>query len=416
MSKDARSILHMDLDSFFVSVERLKDPSLLGKPVIVGGVGQRGVVSSCSYEARKYGVHSAMPGGQAHRLCPHGIFLPGDSAAYSKYSRMVTEVIADSAPLFEKASVDEFYVDLTGMDKYFGSYKWSTELRQKIIKETGLPISFGLSINKMLAKMATNDAKPNGQLMIERGKEQDFLDPKNVSRIPHVGEKLCELLNKMNIHTIRELREVPVENLIKIYGKTGTMLWNRARGISTSPVANYREEKSISIERTFDTDTTNLEFLQSALFVLTEKLSYDLRKLNRLTSCITVKVRYDDFSTTSRQQTVDYSLSSKYLIEMSAALFGSLYDTTRPVRLIGVRFSQLIHSNVQFDLFNDREEENNLYKAIDAVKGKYGTGKLILARGIDLGNVKRNRDVSGEMKEQVNRETSVSTKTRKEEQ
>ncbi len=415
MSIEGRTILHMDLDSFFVSVERLKDPSLLGKPVIVGGVGHRGVVSSCSYEARKYGVHSAMPGGKAHSLCPHGIFLPGDSAAYSKYSRMVTQIIADTAPLFEKASIDEFYVDLTGMDKYFGSYKWSSELRQKIIAETGLPISFGLSVNKMLAKMATNDAKPNGQLMIERGKEQDFLDPKPVSKIPFVGEKLCESLNKMKVFSIYELRQMPIENLIKIYGKTGTMLWNRARGISHSPVANFREEKSISVERTFDTDTNDIDFLQSALFVLTEKLSYDLRKLNRLTSCITVKVRYDDFTTTSRQHTVDYSLSSKYLIETGATLFKDLYDTSRQVRLIGIRFSQLIHSNTQFELFNDREEENNLYKAIDAVKGKYGTNKLILARGIDLGNVKRNRDVQGEMKEQVNRETSISSKPRKEE-
>ena len=403
----------MDLDSFFVSVERLKDPSLLGKPVIVGGVGARGVVSSCSYEARKYGVHSAMPGAKAHKLCPHGIFLPGDSSSYSKYSRMVTQIIADTSPLFEKASIDEFYVDLTGMDKYFGSYKWSSELRQKIIKETGLPISFGLSINKMLAKMATNDAKPNGQLMIERGKEQDFLDPKPVGKIPHVGEKLQESLKRMNINTIYELRQMPIDNLMKIFGKTGTMLWNRARGISNSPVANYREEKSISVERTFDMDTTDIEFLQSALFVLTEKLSYDLRKLNRLTSCITVKVRYDDFSTTSHQHTVDYSLSSKYLIEMSAALFKTLYETGRPVRLIGVRFSHLIHSNTQFELFNDREEENNLYKAIDTVKSKYGTSKLILARGIDLGNVKRNRDISGEMKEQVNREISISSKPQK---
>ena len=403
----------MDLDSFFVSVERLKDPSLFGKPVIVGGVGARGVVSSCSYEARKYGVHSAMPGAKAHKLCPHGIFLPGDSSSYSKYSRMVTQIIADTSPLFEKASIDEFYVDLTGMDKYFGSYKWSSELRQKIIKETGLPISFGLSINKMLAKMATNDAKPNGQLMIERGKEQDFLDPKPVGKIPHVGEKLQESLKRMNINTIYELRQMPIDNLMKIFGKTGTMLWNRARGISNSPVANYREEKSISVERTFDMDTTDIEFLQSALFVLTEKLSYDLRKLNRLTSCITVKVRYDDFSTTSHQHTVDYSLSSKYLIEMSAALFKTLYETGRPVRLIGVRFSHLIHSNTQFELFNDREEENNLYKAIDTVKSKYGTSKLILARGIDLGNVKRNRDISGEMKEQVNREISISSKPQK---
>jgi DNA polymerase-4 len=406
MSIDNRTIVHMDLDSFFVSVERLKDPSLLGKPVIVGGVGKRGVVSSCSYEARKYGVHSAMAGGKAHTLCPHGIFLPGDSAAYSKYSRIVTQIISDTAPLFEKASIDEFYVDLTGMDKYFGSYKWSTELREKIMRETNLPISFGLSTNKMLAKMATNDAKPNGQLMIERGREQEFLDPKPVSKIPHVGEKLCESLNKMNIRTIYDLRQMPVENLMNIYGKTGIMLWNRARGISGTEVVSYREEKSISVERTFDADTTDTEFLHAALFVLTEKLSYDLRKLNRLTACITVKVRYDDFSTTSRQHTVDYSLSSKYLIETSATLFKSLYEAGRPVRLIGVRFSQLIYSGTQFQLFDDREEETNLYKAIDSVKNKYGAHKLILARGIDLGNVKRNRDVQAEMKEQVNRETS----------
>jgi len=409
MSIDSRTILHMDLDSFFVSIERLKDPSLLDKPVIVGGVGARGVVSSCSYEARKYGVHSAMAGGKAHQLCPHGIFLPGDSAAYSKYSRMVTQIIADTAPLFEKASIDEFYVDLTGMDRYFGEYKWSSELRQKIIRETGLPISFGLSVNKMMAKMATNHAKPNGQFMIERGREQDFLDPQPVGKIPFVGEKLEESLKRMNIHTIYELRMMPVENLIKIFGKTGTMLWNRARGISDSPVANFREEKSVSVERTFDSDTTDIEFLQSALFVLTEKLSYDLRKLNKLTGCVTVKVRYDDFTTTSKQHTVDYSLSSKYLIERSADLFKELYDTSRQVRLIGVRFSQLINSNMQFDLFNDRAEENSLYKAIDAVKGKYGTSKLILARGIDMGNVKRNNDVSGEMREEVNRETSKSS-------
>ena len=406
MLDSGRTILHMDLDSFFVSVERLKDPSLNGKPVIVGGVGARGVVSSCSYEARKYGVHSAMPGGQAHRLCPHGIFLPGDHAAYSKYSRIVTEIIADAAPLFEKASVDEFYVDLTGMDKYFGAYKWSSDLRQKIIKETGLPISFGLSVNKMLAKMATNDAKPNGQLMIERGREQEFLDPKSVGKIPFVGEKLEESLNKMGIRTIYDLRQMPVENLINIFGKTGTALWNRSRGYSDSPVANYREEKSISVERTFDTDTTDVEFLLSALFVLTEKLSYDLRKLNRLTSCITVKIRYEGFVTTSRQHTVDYSLSSKYLIENATTLFHQLYESGRPVRLIGIRFSGLVYSGTQYTLFDDKEEENKLYSAIDIVKNKYVTNKLILARGIDLGNVKRNRDVQAMMKEQVNRENS----------
>jgi DNA polymerase IV len=401
-----RTILHMDLDSFFVSVERLKDPSLLGKSVIVGGTGGRGVVSSCSYEARQMGVHSAMPGGQAHRLCPQGIFLSGDYAAYSHYSRLVTQIIADAAPLFEKASIDEFYIDLTGMDRFFGAYKWSKELRQKIIKESGLPISFGLSCNKMMAKMATNDAKPNGELMIARGMEQAFLDPKPVSKIPFVGDKLCESLHRMQIYTVAELRAMPIEHLVKIYGKTGYMLWNRARGISTGAVSNHHEEKSVSVERTFDKDTADIAFLKSALFVLTEKLSYDLRKLNRLTGCVTVRVRYDDFTTTSRQHSIDYSLSTRYLIEQAALLFDALYEAGRPVRLVGVRYSQLIYAHAQYSLFDDRAEENNLYKAIDQIKSKYGTSKLMLARGVDMGNVKRNQDALGAMKEQTNRERS----------
>ena len=402
-----RSILHLDLDSFFVSVERLKDPSLLGKPVIVGAVGNRGVVSSCSYEARKLGVHSAMSTIKARQLCPHGVYLPGDSAAYSQYSRLVTQIIMDTSPLYEKASIDEFYIDLTGMDKYFGAYKWSQELRQKIIKETRLPISFGLGSNKMIAKMATNAAKPNGELHIQHGQEQAFLDPLAVSKIPMVGEKLTESLHRLNIFTIKQLREISIENLINLYGKTGIMLWNKARGISLSLVSNYHEEKSISVERTFDVDTDDRAFLEAALFVLTEKLSYDLRKLKRMTGCVTVKVRYSDFSTVSKQHTIDYSLSTRFLIESATTLFHSLFDSSKTVRLIGVRFSHLIHHRHQALLFDDRTNENNLYRAIDQVKNKYGSKKLLLARGIDLSSVRHNRDVLAEMKKDVNRENSI---------
>jgi DNA polymerase-4 len=404
--QEARTILHLDLDSFFVSVERLKDPSLNGKPVIVGAVGNRGVVSSCSYEARKLGVHSAMSAVKARQLCPHGIYIGGDMASYSKYSRMVTQIIADTAPLFEKASIDEFYIDLTGMDKFFGSYKWATELREKIIRETGLPISFGLSVNKMMAKMATNTAKPNGQLQIERGKEQAFLDPLSVIKIPFVGEKMYKSLQKIKVETIADLRQIPLEKLLKYYGKSGADLWNRARGLSTAPVSNYREEKSISAERTFDTDTSDIEFHRSVIFILAEKLSHELRKLNRLTSCIAIKLRYNDFTTVSKQFTINYSHSSKYLIEQAQNIFHELYEKDRPVRLLGVRFSGLVFVNSQYDLFDDKEEENNLYKAIDSVKTKYGTNKLVLARGMDMGTIKRNKDVLAEMKREVNRENS----------
>ena len=402
-----RSILHLDLDSFFVSVERLKDPSLMGKPVIVGAVGNRGVVSSCSYEARQLGVHSAMGTLQARRLCPHGIYLRGDSLSYSHYSRLVTQLIETNSPIFEKASIDEFYIDLTGMDQFFGAWKWSCELRQKIISETGLPISFGLSINKMLAKMATNAGKPNGQFEIMRGHEQAFLDPLPVGKIPFVGEKMEAKLNQMRIYTIRDLREMPLDNLLKIFGKTGLQLWQRARGLHDGAVHNYREEKTISVERTFEEDTADEKFLQSVVFVLTEKLAYDLRKLKRLTACITIKIRYHDFYTTSRQCMIADSLSSRHLIEQATRLFHNLFEKERPVRLVGIRFSHLVRAGNQLAIFDSDQEETQLYQAIDKVKGKYGSSKLQLARGLDMGSVKRNRDMHGTMKEQVNRERSL---------
>ncbi|HHH54631.1 MAG TPA: DNA polymerase IV, partial [Bacteroidetes bacterium] len=183
-----RAILHMDLDTFFVSVERLQNSTFNDKPVIIGGMSNRGVVASCSYEARRFGVHSAMPMKMAKLLCPQAIFLRGDMDSYTKYSNLVTEVIKDSAPTYEKASIDEFYLDLTGMDKYFGCYKWSQELRSKVIKETGLPISTGLSINKLVSKIGTGEAKPNGALEVPQGQEKPFLAPLSVKKIPGIGK------------------------------------------------------------------------------------------------------------------------------------------------------------------------------------------------------------------------------------
>ncbi|MFN8276535.1 MAG: DNA polymerase IV [Chitinophagales bacterium] len=406
MQFSGRTILHLDLDSFFVSVERLKDPSLIGKPVIVGAVGHRGVVSSCSYEARAMGVHAAMSSAQAHRLCPNGIYLRGDSVAYSQYSRMVTEVIAAEAPLYEKASIDEFYIDLTGMDKYFGAWKWSVALREKIISATGLPISFGLSVNKMLAKMATNAGKPNGQFCISPGTEQEFLDPLPVGKIPFVGEKLEARLVQMGIRTVAELRAVPLHNLMRIFGKTGVALYQRARGEHMSEVHPYREEKSVSVERTFDEDTADVVFLHAALFVLTEKLSYDLRKLKRLTACVTVKIRYHDFTTVSRQTTIHDTLSTTTLIQEATALFDAFYEPGRTVRLIGIRFSHLTYAGGQMSFFDQQEEETKMYAAIDEVKKKYGNSKIVLARGMDIAHVKRNRDVQAQLREEVNRSTA----------
>ena len=400
-----RSILHLDLDSFFVSVERLFDKSLIGKPVIVGGTSNRGVVSSCSYEARKMGVHSAMPIVTAKKLCPNGIYVSGKMNEYIKYSGMVTDIIAESAPVFEKASIDEFYVDLTGMERFFGSYKWSTELRSRIISETNLPISWGLSINKMLAKMATNEAKPKGQYMIPAGKEQEFLDSKHVGKIPMCGEKTVEFLKAKGIETIYDLRQFSLVALQTWLGKQGSYLWHRAHGLDTGEVQAYHDPKSMSSERTFENDTTDVEWLKKVIILLSDKLSFELRGEKKLSACVAIKIRYEDFSTHSKQMAVPSTSNSKVLLEKALHLFDGLYEQGRRVRLIGVRFSDLTDGNYQINMFDDREKDILLYKAIDEMKNKHGSGKVILAQNMGTGNIKQN-GILGTINKEAKRDES----------
>lgn len=366
-----RIIAHFDLDSFFVSVEVLKDPSLRGKPVIVGGW-ERGVVAACSYEARAYGIHSAMPSSKARLLCPQAIFIKGSYADYSKYSRMVMQIIASKAPLFEKASVDEFYLDLTGMDKFFDPLQWTIELRQQIMKETGLPISFGLSSNKLMAKIATNQAKPNGYLQIPFGKEKDFLAPLPAAEIPGVGAHTQEVLKAMGILSISDIFNAGADVLEERLGKWGTDLWQKSQGIHTSEVSPYHEAKSISSENTFDENKTDTVFLTAELVRLTEKICHELRQDDKVAGCVAVKIRYHNFETTSRQTTMSYSSADDEIIPVVRALFAKLYRRGTPVRLLGVRLSELTHNAVQADLFSDKEKKSGLYKAIDDVKNRFG--------------------------------------------
>jgi DNA polymerase-4 len=207
------------MDAFFVSVECLKNQALKGKPLIVGGSSDRGVVAACSYEARKFGIRSAMPIKLARRLCPHAIIIGGDMESYSKYSRMVTDMISERVPLYEKSSIDEFYLDLTGMDKFFGCSKYSGELRKYIMNESGLPVSYGMASNKLISKVATDEAKPNGQLEIAFGEEKSFLAPLAVEKIPMVGKQTAELLRQMGVQTVRTLSEIPVPYLQNLLGK-----------------------------------------------------------------------------------------------------------------------------------------------------------------------------------------------------
>jgi len=365
-------IAHFDLDSFFVSVEILNDPSLKGKPVLVGGY-ERGVVAACSYEARKYGIHSAMPMKKAMKLCPHAVIVSNSRGEYSKFSRWVSDIIASKVPLFEKASIDEFYIDLSGMDKFFGASKYARELRELIIKEIGLPISCGLSSAKFISKMATNEAKPNGFLEIPHGKEKEFLWPLTIEKINGVGKQTEMQLKNMNIYTIEDIAKTPLEILEKYIGKWGKSLWQKAHGIGSAEIDTGWEQKSMSHENTFDQDYTDVEFLHSELVRLTEKTAYLLRDDEKLTGCVTVKIRYSDFETTSRQETIDYTSLDDQLIAKAKDLFNKSYQKGRPVRLLGVRFSQLIPFTMQMSLFENNAEKLNLYKAVDDIKDRFGS-------------------------------------------
>lgn len=382
MSGPQRYIAHFDLDSFFVSVEMLHNPSLKGKAVIVGGSRDRGVVTTCSYETRKFGVHSAMPMKTAMKLCPHAIIVRGTYSEYSRYSRWVTEIIAAKAPLFEKASIDEFYIDLTGMDKFFDPYQWTINLRNEIIEKTQLPISFGLATNKMIAKIATDEAKPNGYLFVQPGMEKQFLAPLPVNKFSGVGEQTWLTLKSMGIYTISELSETPVAVLEKKLGKYGADLWQKSQGLHFGEVHAYHEAKSISTENTFEENISDEAVLLSELVRMTEKVAYELRQDEKLTGCIAVKIRYPDFETTSRQSSIDYTLRDDALIPVAIDLFHKLYRKGQPVRLLGVRLAELTNHAVQASLFEDAEKKHQLYKAIDDVKSTFGKTALKKARTI----------------------------------
>lgn len=380
--KAQRHIAHFDLDAFFVSVELLKQPELKGKPLIVGGDGQRGIVAACSYEARKFGIQSAMPAMKAKRLCPEAIFLKGSYQEYSKYSRIVTQIIASSVPHYEKASIDEFYCDLTGMDKFFGVQQYTKELREKIIRETGLPISYGLSTSKLVSKMATNEAKPNGYLEIPAGKETAFLWPLTIEKIPMVGRQTHQQLMSLGISTIKQLAFTPVDQLEGLFGKWGKRLWEKANGIDRNPVDVYSEQKSLSHENTFNEDSCDPAFLHTELVKLTEETAYDLRHEEKLTGCVSVKLRYSDFTTVSKQEVINYTALDDVLLAKVKDLFGKLHKKGEKVRLLGVRFSHLIPVTVQMNLFHNAEEKLELFKTVDGIKNKFGRHAVMKAAGM----------------------------------
>lgn len=385
MDLPSRTIVHLDLDTFYVSVERLRNSALIGKPVIIGGLSDRGVVASCSYEARKFGIHSAMPVRQALKLCSEAIVVRGDMDEYSKRSREVTEIIAEKAPLYEKASIDEHYLDISGMDRFIGSYRWAHELRSRIISETGLPISFGLSINKTVAKIATGEAKPNGEKYVPREMVQSFLNPLPIRKIPGAGEKTCQLLHSMGISTIQSLSKIPPEVLQHALGKWGIDIWRKANGIDFSPVMRYSEEKSVSTERTFASDTNDLAVLERMLIAMVEKIAFSMRKKEKLASVVAVKIRFSNFETHTLQKQIAYTSFDHVLMSSAIDLFRRVYDGTKPIRLIGVRLSGLIGGVQQLDLFETNDKMIKLYLSMDNIRMRFGSESIHRASGVVKG-------------------------------
>ncbi|MGB5242076.1 MAG: DNA polymerase IV [Lutimonas sp.] len=391
-----RSIVHMDLDTFFVSCERRIDSRLNNKPILIGGTSDRGVVASCSYEARKYGVHSAMPMRMAKQLCPEAIVLRGNSGVYTKFSKEVTDVIQETVPLYEKSSIDEFYIDLTGMDRFFGCHQLATELRTKIIKETGLPISFGLSENKTVSKIATGEAKPNNQLKIDYGLEKGFLAPLSVRKIPMVGEKTYNALCDLGIKQIKTVQEMPVNMMERVFGKPGITLWKKANGVDNSPIIPYHERKSISTERTFDKDTIDVHKLKGIITAMTENLIFQLRRGNKLTACVTFKIRYSDFQTYTKQKMIPYSAADHMILPVVMDLYKTLYQRRLLVRLVGVRFSHLVSGGHQINMFEDDEKILSLYHAMDKLRERFGDRAVIRASGMGAKSISRWNPFTGE--------------------
>lgn len=371
-----RHIAHLDIDDFFVAIERLRNNRLVGKPVLIGGEGDRGIVVACSREAAAYGIHAGLPMRLALRLCKSSVVVRGDFESYSKQSLLVTNVITDSVPLVEKSALDQFYVDLTGMDKFFGCAKITSGLKNRVLRESGLTASYGLASNKMVSKVAALQGRPNGQLEIPFGNEKGFLGPLSVLKIPGVGKETGYKLLQMGVETIQVLSEIPAEHLCAVVGSSGNELWRRANGIDDSPVIPYSEQKSLSTEFTFQQDTIDLNLLLAQLARMTESLAFALRTENRLTGCVTVKIRYSDGDTHVADRKLPFCNTDHVLIAVIRDLFRQLFTRRMLVRLVGVRFTQLLPGVKQLDMFRDSAETIRLYKAIDSVKKRFGEGLL----------------------------------------
>ncbi|MBI5645730.1 MAG: DNA polymerase IV [Ignavibacteriae bacterium] len=367
--------MHLDMDTFFVSVERLLDPALIGRPVIVGGSPyQRGVVAGCSREARLYGIHSAMPLRRAYELCPEAVFLHPNFTHYAEYSERVAELLADAVPVLEKASIDEFYLDLSGCDRALGDENtWTSRLKRDITGELHLPLTYGVARNKLVAKVATTVGKRAGDLRVPAGGEAGFLAPHPVRLLPGVGEVLERELLSMGVHYIGDIARLGGRLLTHMYGRNGRSLHEHARGIDESPIRPYRRQKSLGAEHTYDEDVLEPRLVLATLKRLAQRIGADLRAHRFLARTVTVKLRYADFVTVTRTSHCDYTNADHILYRIAERTFDALYTRRVRVRLVGISTSDFIEDYEQIFLFSEEEEKyDRLYHGLDAIRARFG--------------------------------------------
>ena len=384
-----RTILHVDLDAFFVSVEQASNPALKGKPVVVGGKpGSRGVVATASYEARAFGLHSAMPILTAVRLCPQAIFIEGNYQHYAEVSKKFMAILADFSPFLEPMGLDEAYMDVTGFESLHGSIRqMALKIKQRVKDELGIVASIGIASCKVVAKVASDESKPDGLIEVPPGGEAAFLSPLAIRKLPGVGEKTEQVLTRLGIRTIGQLARTPPNALKSRFGTFGEMLHRNANGIDNSQVTPPEEAKSISRETTFNEDTHDNVFLSATLRYQAEKVGADLRKSGKQAKCVSIKVRYADFTTITRQRTLLQATDMDQIIFQTGneLLQKAVEDNRLAIRLIGIGVSSLSEPGMQLSLINSSEHRlEKLNRAVDRIRSKYGFAAIQTGRTIDL--------------------------------
>lgn len=390
--------MHLDMDTFFVSVERLMDPSLNGRPVVVGGTPfQRGVVAGCSREARRYGIHSAMPLRQAYELCPQAVFLHPSFTHYAEYSDRVSELLEDSVPVLEKASIDEFYLDISGCGRILGEEgNWGHRLKRSIMGELQLPLTYGIARNKLVAKVATNVGKRQGDLRVPDGEEAPFLAPHHVRILPGVGEVMERDLLAMGMPRIGSIARLSIQLFTNMFGKHGRSLHEHARGIDHSPVLPYRRQKTLGAEHTYMEDVLDPREMEATFKYLAQRVGRDLRERGFLTRTVTVKLRYADFVTGTRTLHCDYTNADHVLYRMAERIFRSLYTRRVRVRLLGITTSNLIEDYGQMFLFEEEEEKyDGLYAGLDEIRRRFGKHAITYGSVLEQRNGPSGRRPSG---------------------